>query len=295
MFIRRITKLFLITAFVLIICAPAAFAADGQDERIVFSVGSETFDESEIIRFIIESVSGNDMLATLMLSQSSLEDRRQVVQDVADAVLFSEGAKEEKLDERPDIVFQIKWQTIRILVQAYFDEMGKNWDFSEAAAEKYYNAHLAEFVQNEAVMASHILTETESDAIMAFLEASGSDGFEKAAINYSRDRATAAGGGHLGWVEKGTMEAPELENAIMNGRPGQIVGPVKGEYGWHVIQIIERRPARQLTLEEAMQRVMDAMHSGYIELELDKLRSKFPVTVNDEALKNLGGVPVQEK
>lgn len=285
-------KVLYLVAFILLSAAPASFAAPASEDRTILTVGSASFSEPEVIRLIMGGSGGNEMMAALMLAQSPLADRRQIVDQIAQAVLFSQGARGAGLDQKPDTAFQIKWQTVQILVQAYFDQVSAGWDFSSAAAEKYFNANRSEFVQKEAVKAAHILTETEQDALMAALEAMGGD-FSAAALKYSLDPNTAQNGGDLGWVEKGRMAGP-VEEAIMKGTPGQITGPVKSEFGWHIIKIGERRAEKQLTMAEAGETVLQDMQNHYIEQELEKLREKYPVTINDEVLKTLGGIPAPE-
>lgn len=293
MFIRKISKLALITALVFAVFAPSAMAAESApEEQAALTVGGESFNSYEILQ-LISGFSGNEMMAMLMLSQSTLEGRRETVNDISEAVLFAEAAKGEKLHERPDIAFQIRWQTMQILMQAYFEKISEKWDFSEAAVQKYYWNHRSDFVRGEAVLAAHILTETESEAVMMALRARTGEDFAELVAEYSRDPNTAVHGGDLGWVEKGVM-VPEVEEAIMKGRPGDIVGPVKSGYGWHVIRIGDRRPAAQLTFEEAANEVVHAMQMDYIEQDLAALRKKYPITINDEALKTLGGIPAME-
>lgn len=292
MFIRKLSKLVLITALVFAICAPAAFADGSAEEQPALTVGGESFNSYEILQ-LISGFSGNEMMAMLMLSQSTLESRRETVNDISEAVLFAEAARGEKLHERPDVAFQIRWQTMQILMQAYFEKISEKWDISEAAVRKYYETHRADFVRAEAVKAAHILTETEPEALMMALRARSGENFGDLAAEYSRDPNTAMQGGDLGWVEKGAM-VPEVDTVIMKGRPGEISGPVKSGYGWHVIMTGERRPAAQLTFEEASNEAMHAMQMDYIEQDLVKLREKYPVKINDEALKTLGGIPAAE-
>lgn len=288
MSIRRIAKLLFVTSLVLVICVSTSFA---QDERSVLTVGKEKFSEKEIMAIIVDSMSGNEMMATFMLAESTLEERQEIVSDLSEAILFAESAKDEGLHLKPEIAIKIRWQVAKILIDAYFENIGDKWDFSEAAAKKYYNTHRADFVRGEAVWVAHILTETESEAIMAALEAMGEAGWDEAVEYYSIDDDTNMDAGELGWVEEGTMPSA-MEEAIKKGQPGQIVGPVQSEYGWHVILIGERRPARQLTFDEATNAVFDAMETDYIESALEKIREKHPVEINEEALSNLGGIPI---
>lgn len=295
MSVQKITRFIFILALIIAIASPVSFAAEtdaapgAAGSRTVLTVGSTAFNETEILLLLMGDSRGNDMMAAMMMGQSTLEDRRQLVSNISDAVLFAEAAKDKKLDQEQDTAFQIKWQTIQVLVQAYFNRASANWDFSEAGARKYYNSRRGEFFQEEAVKASHILTENESDALMSMLEAASSD-FAAVAKKYSCDPNTVQDGGNLGWVEKGMMTGP-VDKAIMNGRPGQTVGPVRSEFGWHVIKIEDRRPGRQLSFEEASEAILQSMHSAYIEQEVKKLKEKYPVKINDDALGTLGGIP----
>ena len=52
--------------------------------------------------------------------------------------------------------------------------------------------------------------------------------------------ASASRGGDLGWLSPGDT-VPEFEKALDALRPGQISGPVRSPFGWHLIQVLERR------------------------------------------------------
>lgn len=286
MTLKNISKAFAALLFFLVLSVSASYAAETQQDRTVLTVGGMSFSEGEIVRLLMESSGGNEIMAAMLLAQSSLDDRQEILDQVADAALFAEAAKGEGLDLNAEVAFQIKWQTMQILAQAYFDKAAQTWDYSAEAVRRYYDAHKAEFVQREAVKAAHILTETESDAIMAQLEAHSD--FAATAQKYSRDPNTARNGGDLGWVEKGQLVAP-VEQAVMAGAPGQIVGPVQSEFGWHVIQVGGRRQNRQLTYEEAEQQAIQSLHTSCIERELEKLRKKYSVIIDVDVLRTMGG------
>ncbi|UYO95452.1 peptidylprolyl isomerase [Pollutimonas sp. M17] len=65
------------------------------------------------------------------------------------------------------------------------------------------------------------------------------EGFEDLAKRYSED-ATAPQGGDLGWLTPGET-VPAFEQAMNALEPGQISEPVKSQFGWHLIQVLERR------------------------------------------------------
>jgi len=66
------------------------------------------------------------------------------------------------------------------------------------------------------------------------------DDFATLAKTYSDDPGSALQGGDLGWVNPGMM-VPEFEERMKNGQPGQLSEPFRSQYGWHILQVEERR------------------------------------------------------
>ncbi|WP_251373088.1 peptidylprolyl isomerase [Polynucleobacter ibericus] len=74
--------------------------------------------------------------------------------------------------------------------------------------------------------------------------------FAELAKKYSED-GSAANGGALGWMSPGDL-VPEFEQAMNRLQIGEVSNPVKSEFGWHLIQVMERREG-QLTVEKQRQ------------------------------------------
>ncbi len=87
---------------------------------------------------------------------------------------------------------------------------------------------------------------------------------------HSADKATAGHGGDLGWVEPGTM-VPEFEQAMAKLKPGEISQPVRTPFGWHLIQVLERREHdatteynRSQARQQLRKRESDAAYSNWL-------------------------------
>jgi peptidyl-prolyl cis-trans isomerase SurA len=72
--------------------------------------------------------------------------------------------------------------------------------------------------------------------------------FEDMARQYSED-GSANSGGDLGWVNPGDT-VPQFEQAMNSLAPGEISAPVRSPFGWHIIQVLERRK-QDMTKEAA--------------------------------------------
>ena len=268
--------------------AASAFAAD-KDETVV-TVGSQALKQSEVLSLLQNTAGDNAMMVGLMLQQSTLPERVDMAKQMADAMLFAEGAKRSGISSRGDVALKIKWQEVQILLESYLQEVSKKWDMGEKAQKAYYNENKSEFVQRPAAHLRHIMTSAEKDAADVILDIYKNKDFAKAAEKYSRDPNTAARGGDLGWMEKGVMPE-EIDKAIEGAREKTLVGPVKTELGWHVVEVLERRGEKQLSFEETQQEVIQRMQLSYVNKELEKLREKINVKINERALENLAGIP----
>ncbi|MHB1591601.1 MAG: peptidylprolyl isomerase, partial [Sulfuricella sp.] len=96
-------------------------------------------------------------------------------------------------------------------------------------------------VRHILIKTSEIVSETDAkNRIIQLKERldNGAD-FAKLARLYSED-GSASKGGDLGWLSPGET-VPEFERAMDALKPGEISGPVKTPFGWHLIQVLARR------------------------------------------------------
>ncbi len=117
------------------------------------------------------------------------------------------------------------------------------------ATDGYHLVRLLDSKEGEDVFvnASHILinfgTDTngakaKADAIYKRLKA-GED-FATLASQLSDDPGSKVKGGNLGWFTKGAM-VKEFEEASMNGKVGEVLAPVKSQFGYHIIKVLDRQ------------------------------------------------------
>jgi len=153
-----------------------------------------------------------------------------------------------------------------------------------AEIERAYNNNIDQYTTPEQVRASHILLKTEGKddaAVKAKAEEilkqarAGAD-FAELAKKYSEDEASAKQGGDLDYFGKGRM-VPEFDQAVFSMEPGTISDPVKTQYGYHIIKLVDKKPSTTRTLAEVRQQIADQLayeraqaQAGDLAQELEK-------------------------
>jgi len=89
--------------------------------------------------------------------------------------------------------------------------------------------------------------------------------FASLATEYSEDTGSKDQGGELGWFGKGRMVA-EFEDAAFKLQPGQVSEPIKTQFGYHLIKVEERDPARTIDEYTLQQKKYEAFQKWLTDL-----------------------------
>jgi parvulin-like peptidyl-prolyl isomerase len=103
--------------------------------------------------------------------------------------------------------------------------------------------------QAEHVHARHIVVSTleEAQLVLSQLQAGGD--FTSLARTYSQDMSTRDLGGDLGFFPLGVLTSKEVEAAAFALQPGQLSDIIQSELGYHIVQVVERVPDREIEPE----------------------------------------------
>jgi peptidyl-prolyl cis-trans isomerase C len=89
------------------------------------------------------------------------------------------------------------------------------------------------------VNASHILVKTEQEANVILFDLQQGKSFEDIAKSRSLC-PSGKSGGNLGWFGKGQM-VREFEQAAFSMKKGEVSKPVKTQFGWHIIKLVDAK------------------------------------------------------
>jgi len=151
----------------------------------------------------------------------------------------------------------------------------------DAAIEAYYQAHLSEFTIPEQVHARHILLGSDKQAKEVLHSLRKGKDFAALAAEFSRDDGTKARGGDLNWFPRGVM-VNDFEDAVFAlKKPGDISKPVKTRYGWHVIELIGKRPSSRQSLNEARAEITDVLKQKALSAWIKELTESTGVQIHN--------------
>lgn len=158
--------------------------------------------------------------------------------------------------------------------------MQKDIKVSEKEVKSYFEENKDNFNQQEQVKASHILVEEKETAEKVLQKINAGEDFADLAKEYSTDSGTAADGGDLGYIQKGQM-VEEFEKAAFALKPNETSDIVKSDYGYHIIQVTDKKEAKTAKYEDHKKDAKEAALSEKIKSEytnwLTDLKKKYDI------------------
>lgn len=184
--------------------------------------------------------------------------RHQVLDWMIDQVLIEQAATRQGIAIPYDQV-EAEIEEMRGEDEARFNQwLGANGltleEFRRRLRAEMMGAALSERVAGsiptsvEQVRVRHILLSTEDEVNNVLAQIQAGTDFATLAKTTSLDQSNAQQGGDLGFFPRGLM-APEFEEAAFSLAPGETSGVVKTQFGYHIIQVIEKDPNREVPPE----------------------------------------------
>jgi peptidyl-prolyl cis-trans isomerase D len=162
----------------------------------------------------------------------------------------------------------------------------------------YYQAHVDTYKVQDRAHIAHILFKTvgKTDAEVAEIRKKAEDVLNKAKhgsnfadlAKQNSEDTTKDKGGDLDWIVRG-QTVPEFESAAFNLPKGAISDLVKTQYGFHIIQVIDRQTARTQTFDE----VKPAIEAQLRQEKAEQLGQTLSTQIADE-IRRAGHIPLDE-
>jgi peptidyl-prolyl cis-trans isomerase C len=187
------------------------------------------------------------------------EQARSSGQDLSNQEAYEQALKQNNITEeelREDIRDNLPVQKVQ-------EKVSGNAEPTDEEIQKYYEQNKeAQYTTPEQVCVRHILfnkdQKQKAEDVKKQLEDGGD--FAKLAKQYSQDPGSAENGGDLGCFGKGET-VPSFEEAAFGARVGEILGPVKTEFGYHILEVTEKKPKQTRPLSEVEPQIRSQLAS----------------------------------
>ena len=285
--IKSLTKTWL--ALIIALTCSGAIAS----EQSVISSPIISVSEAEVVD-VIAAMRMAKLIPTQELSTANVD---KIAKDYYMYEVLAREAKDSGFAKQPDVQKFLAVNQSRVLATAYLNHYVTTLDMpdlTEAAREDYLT-NQRRFWRPAQVNAQHILIAIKEDENAAKQEANklqrkltkAPDKFEEYAEQYSADPSAKNNKGNLGFFTAEQM-VPEFSTAAFALKKGQISNPVKTQFGWHIIKMLDSKPEKQLTFDEVKDQLISKKQSEYInKARNEKMQGILlspDVTVNEKIL-----------
>ncbi|MGH6839586.1 MAG: peptidylprolyl isomerase [Methylocella sp.] len=217
---------FLLTLFSLAIVAASPAAA-----KVLATVNGKQITDDDV------KIAASDLHTSLPPQLEGKARDSYLLDFLIDGELVAQKALAEKADQTPEFAKKLAYYRDKLLMESVLEQVAKTAATDAAIKATYDEAAKAQKPETE-IHARHILVATEAEAKTALKRLMGGDEFATIAKEMSKDPGSE--GGDLGWFTKDRM-VPEFADAAFKLEVGQVSDPVKSPFGWHIIEVLDKR------------------------------------------------------
>lgn len=243
------------------------------NNNIVATVGGSAVYANEIDEMVAA-------LAQRGQNYNTPQGRAALLDQVIQKKLLLLDAKKNMLDHNPAFVAEMEKVKEEMLANFNVQKVIEHITVTEDDAKQYFEANKDQFQKGEAVSASHILVDSEEKASEIKQEIEkGSVSFEDAARAHSTC-PSSQNGGALGEFTRGQM-VPEFDNAVFSMEVGELRGPVKTQFGYHLIKLTGKTDPGALSYDEIKDQVknmaLTEKRQAALRSKINQLKILYPV------------------
>jgi peptidyl-prolyl cis-trans isomerase C len=200
---------------------------------------------------------------------------RNLVASYVEQRLLARAALSDGLQRNPGVTRKVNAARDRVLASAYMDAQLQE-KVTPDAVERLYSRQSDVTRLGDEVRARHIVVETGEEAAEIITLLEGGADFSALARERSIDRATAPLGGEVGWFTRAMM-TPVFARAAFNTQPGEVAPAFQTEFGWHILEVLDRRSTDSVPFAQVKPAIEDFLRMRTIETSLRELEEKSQV------------------
>ena len=245
-------------------------------DKILAKVGPLTVKESEVEEFLLS-------LGQRGAAYNNPEGKRVILEQIISNKLLLLEARSNLYETEPEFKAELARLKENLLVNYASGKVFDRVTVTEGELRDYYEKNLDRLGGGATVNASHILVDTEEQALEILGKIkSGELSFEDAAMQFS-SCPSGERGGNLGDFSEGQM-VPEFDRAVFSMEVGEITEvPVRTQFGYHLIKLNSKNEAQIPSFEEIEPQLREALlnekrHEAYGR-HINQLKILYPVEI----------------
>ncbi len=259
--------------------APAATAINTKDapavkDYTIVKIGNDNIKNSEVLEIWKGLFPGG---AAPDFNSFDENIRQNVLRGLVSERLIYQEALKAGYDKNDEVKKRLATLQKQVIMQAFMDEKAKEL-VTDDQLKAAYDEKAANTKGQEEVKARHILVATPEEAQSIADQLKKGADFDKLAKDKSTDKGSGANGGELGWFTKEKM-VPEFADAAYKLKKGETSSPVKSPFGYHIIQVEDRRPIQIASFDDLKEslksEVANKMVQKYLEGMLKSANIKY--------------------
>ena len=204
---------------------------------------------------VVATVNGTDItIGNMIIARATLPEQYQqlppevLFKGILDQLVQQTAISQAYTDDLPKRVTLALENERRQLIAGEVIEKSMAKEITPEELQAAYDESYANAEPTQEFNASHILVETEEEALAIKAEIEGGTDFAEVAKEKSTG-PSGPSGGSLGWFGPGMM-VPAFETAVAELEVGGISAPVKTQFGWHIIKLEDKRSKEAPAMEE---------------------------------------------
>jgi peptidyl-prolyl cis-trans isomerase C len=218
-------------ACMLMLATAAILAAFPATAKVLATVNGKQITDDDL------TIAADDLRGSLPPQLDDKARNSYLIDYLINSELVAQKALADKADQTPEFAKKLAYYREKLLMESVLEKVAKS-AASDAAIKATYDEEIKKQKPETEIHARHILVGTEDEAKAALKRLMGGEEFDKLAKELSKDPGSE--GGDLGWFTKDRM-VPEFSDAAFKLDVGQVSDPVKSPFGWHIIEILDKR------------------------------------------------------
>ena len=243
------------------------------ENKILANVGGNPIYQSEVDELVAAySARGQNF--------DSEQGRAMILEQLIGKKLLVLDAKKNLMEHNAEFKSELEKMKNEMLANFNVSKVLEKVDVKDEEIKAYYDENKAQFVSGPSVAASHILVDSEEKAneILGKIK-SGEVSFEDAAREHS-SCPSKENGGALGEFTQGQM-VPEFDKAVFSMEVGELRGPVKTQFGFHIIKLTAKNESKEIAFNDVKDQIKGALiqekRQKAYESKINQLKIVFPV------------------